>query len=144
MKNNDIEIVVKESIEKGRKTIRQHFYSIVKVLVVLCIFTLTISKVVQYVTDNKIDKITNEIVNKERKLDSIQNQIEISKVIHKELDIKIIESEKKQKLYKTRTDEILKEYYNIRKKVKDFSVDDDFINVSEYLDSIRTDTKEKK
>lgn len=139
--NNEIEVVVKESIEKGRKTLRQHFYNIVKVLVILCIFTLTASKIVQYVSDNKIERLTNEIKEKERKLDSLSISIENRKEIKKQIDINIEESKRLETIYKLKTDEALKEFNNIRKRTS--NTDDDYIHVREYLDSIRTRDKEE-
>lgn len=142
--HKDLDAVVIQTIQKGRKTIRQHFYDIVKVLVILCILTLTVSKVFEYYSDNKIERLTNEIQKKEHKLDSIQSNIELSKVEHERLNTLILESERKQQIYKIKTDELYKEYINIRKRVKDMGTDSAYDNVRQYLDSIRTRNKEEK
>jgi len=141
---NDLDAVVIHTIEKGRKTIKQHFYTIVKVLVVLCIFVLTASKIFNVYSDRKIERLNNEILEKERKLDSISNVIEYSKAEHERLDALITESERKQEIYKIKTNELYKEYQEIRKRVKNMGTDSAYDHVREYLDSIRTRDKKEK
>lgn len=121
-----------------KKSIIEHFYTILKILVILIVIGWFVFNLYGKYQDGKINDYTIEINENKKKLNSIKTKIIESEKIQKSIDESIKKSKIKSKYYEKEVNKLIKDFKNIRTEVQNSSVNDAYDVVRKHLDSLRT------
>lgn len=121
-----------------KKSIIEHFYTILKILVILIVIGWFGFNLYGKYQDGKINDYTIEINENKKKLDSIKTKIIESEKIQKSIDESIKKSKIKSKYYEKEVNKLIKDFKNIRTEVQNSPVNDAYDVVRKHLDSLRT------
>lgn len=135
---DDVKEYVEVTKDKIQKNIREKFFDILKWVAILFIICICVSNLFINYSEGKLSTYNLEIIENRKELDSILSIIEESKKVQSVLDDEISDSEIKVLQYKIKLNKLVKEYGEIRKNVKNESIDYSFNVVTNHLDSIRS------